>query len=86
MKMIAVILMVVSSAALAAEDSGYPGQSSEWDSRYTVGCSMTDNTSGAVNYQFWSGNLDYAQASSMMVRFQEAARKWYGDAIARRSK
>ena len=60
----------------------WPGQTPDWDDRYTVGCSMVDNKTGTVNFEFNHGNADYAQGGSMMVYLQNGMKQWYEDLAA----
>ena len=50
----------------------YPGEAPDFSNRYTVGCTMVYNESGATSYNFAHGNFDYAQAGQMMLAFQNA--------------
>ena len=55
----------------------YPGYGPNWDDRFTVGCQMVNNETGATNFTFQHGSLDYAQSGYLMVAFQNAMQAVY---------
>ena len=92
MKYLLILLLTLSANVFAGEcppgsqspncSNDYPGVVPNWASRYSVGCSMTDNETGAVNYEFRQGNTDYAQGGSMMLYLQQGLEAWYQDVRA----
>ncbi len=60
-------------------DVEYPGYVPDWTQRFTVGCSMVNNETGAEQAMFSHGNMDYAQGGSMFVYLNDAVRQWYAD-------
>jgi hypothetical protein len=90
--LIAILLLSLSGLVMAGDcppnsnspncSNDWPGQVPDWDSRYSVGCTMTDNETGATSFEFHHGNADYAQAGSMIVYLQTAMRTWYEDLAA----
>jgi len=88
--LIAVILISLSGYVMANQkceknpnnpncSGDYPGYTPDWDSRYSVGCSMTNNETKATSFEFSHGNLDYAEGGSMMVYLQGGIEQWYMD-------
>ena len=87
--LISILLLCLSGYVIAGDcpagsqspncSNEWPGHVPNWDSRYSVGCSMTDNETGGVSFEFHHGDLDYAQGGSLVVYFQTAMKTWYED-------
>jgi len=80
-----VVLMSVVPQVIAGEcpdgsqnpNCQYPGAAPNWDQRFTVGCSMTNNDNGEINYNFDHGALDYKQAGHLMIVLQTSLLEVY---------
>lgn len=83
--LISILLLSLSGYVMAGQcpdgsqspNCTYPGYGPDWDSRYTVGCQMVDNETGATSFTFQHGSLDYAQSGYLMVAFQDAMKAVY---------
>jgi hypothetical protein len=79
MKKLSNVLLVVFAMGLSGyvAASGFPYNGTN----FTVGCSMTNNDSGEVNYEFAHGAMNYRQSGIMMVVFQSGMLEYYSEII-----
>lgn len=79
MKLFVLFLLSLTFTVPVQANDDYPGQAPNWNQRFSVSCTMSNNRDGTVSYEFAHRNVDYAQAGSMMVYLQRGMEDWYSD-------
>jgi len=78
MKKLLVLMMLFAPSALLASDY-WPGYAPNWNDRFSVCVTMTNNATGDVNFSTCHGSLDYVQSSSLVLYLREGQEAWYND-------